>query len=295
MKKTAVILSAIFLIVLLVHGKYLLSDGFSPRRITYLGPYKTENEIEHPLNAKCLYIFDQEFSYLGRGGQTFVFESADKKYVLKFIRYHKYKVPFTGEIREYLNLISKSYQTTMDAKKNRYNLVMKSYKIAYSFLPEVTLVEYVHLNQTDFLNKKIVVKDKSSRKHVVDLDKVAFIIQRKVNGLDKVIQSSVKNNEKDEVCKLIDSFFDCITFLAKNNIVNRDYPNMLRNSGVLGQKYIMTDVGSFFLVPENRRDYLQHQFSNFTDTFRSYIKESAPEHLSFYDNRLKKEMSCLSF
>lgn len=295
MKKSSVIISAIFLIVLLAEGKYLLSDGFSPKKVTYLAPYKIENETDNPENAFCLYILDKEFSYLGKGGQTYVFESADKKYVLKFIRYHKYHTPFWAQIRTYLNLCSKKMQIALDAKKNRYNLVMKSYKLAYSFLSDITLVEYVHLNQTDYLNKKIVVKDRSGRKHLVDLDKVAFIIQKKVNGLEESIKSGLKNNEKQEVCSLIDSFFDCMGCIAKKNIVNRDFPNMLRNSGVYDKKYIMSDVGSFFLVPKNRKDYLQHQFSNFTDTFRSYIKESAPEYLSFFDNRLQKEKSCLSF
>jgi hypothetical protein len=295
MKKIIAISGCILLIFLLVHSKYLLTDGFTPRKITYMAPYNIQNEIESPLSAKCLYILDDEFSYLGRGAQTYVFESADKKYVIKFIRYHKYKVPFWNEILNYLNLSSKNVQKTVKAKINRYNLVMKSYKLSYSFLSDISLVEYVHLNQTDFFNKKIVVRDKCSKKHLIDLDKVAFVIQKKVSGLPEGINDKIRKNEEQGVCHIIDSFFDSLSFLAKNKIVNRDYPNIIRNSGVFDQKYVMTDVGSFFSVPTGKEDYLKNQYFNFSNAFKSFLQQTGPQYLPFSEERLQKEISCLSF
>ena len=296
MKKTGIILGSILLIVVLVHGKYLLTDGFSSRKISYLAPYNIQNEIDNPLSAKCLYVLNQEFHYMGKGGQTYVFESADQKYVIKFIRYHKYKIPFWSEILNYLGLSSNNIDTAMKAKVNRYNLVMKSYKLSYSFLSGISMVEYIHLNQTDFLNKKIIVKDKCSHKHLIDLDKVAFIIQRKVTGLAEGINENIAdNNDEIQVHNIIDSFFDSITFLTKNKIVNRDFPNLVRNSGVFEQKYIMTDVGSFFAVPAEKEGCLKSQFLNISNEFKSFLKKSYPQYLTFFEDRLQKELSCLSF
>ena len=51
-----------------------------------------ENNIEADDNVQEMNnIFDQKFKYLSKGCQTYVFQSEDKKYVIKFIRYHRYR------------------------------------------------------------------------------------------------------------------------------------------------------------------------------------------------------------
>jgi hypothetical protein len=295
MKRIAIIFFSIFLVFAFFHFKYILTDGFSPKKIIYYAPYNQETEIHTPLSETCSRILDGEFTYLGKGSQSYVFESQDKNYVIKFIRFHKYRIPFWGQIVRYLNFYPALTKKSLLAKENRHRLVMKSYKHSYEDLSRYTQVEYVHLNQTDFLNKKISIRDKSSIRYQVDLDKVAFIIQKKVSGISDEMEKRIKSGESEKVKNVIDSFVECMVFLSKNNFVNRDYPNLVRNSGCFDEKYIMLDVGSFYHVPDNKKDYLKEQFYNFSGAMRSFLKELGPEYLPFFEERLQKGIACLEF
>lgn len=292
MKKCLIILTPILLILLIVELKYFATAGFLFRKIEYVAPYKKENEIAAPLSDECRKILDEEFTYLGKGGQTYVFESFDKKYVIKFMRFHKYRTPFWVQVLDYLNLFSSSLKKSLIAKENRYDRVIKSYKLAYKSL---SLVEYIHLNQTDFLNKKIIVKDKIGHRHIIDLDKVAFIIQKKVDSFSDTILLRIKNREIQGVYDLISSYFEFLGSITKNYIVNRDFPNLIRNSGCIDNRYIILDVGSFFLLEKDQIPYLKHQFENNVKVLRLFLEEHGKEYLSFFESCLRQEKACLGF
>lgn len=293
MKKIIVVFCSLLLIVSVVHLKYFLTKGFSFKRIIYSASYQVENETSKPLSKELLDILDGEFTYLSKGNQVYVFESSDKNYVIKFMRFNRCKIPFWGQIVRYLGVDIKSMRQSLSDKENRYSRAIKSYKIACEDLSEYTQVKYIHLNQTDFLNKSICVRDKASIKHRAELDKLAFVIQKKVIPLTEIVSPTFPERG---VCieKMIDSFIDSIVFLAKNNFASRDIPNMVRNCGYLEGKFIFTDVGSFYRVTEDEKDYLRDQLYSFASLMRDFLKSKAPEYLLFYEKRLQEKFSSCS-
>lgn len=87
----AVAISSVLILIVLAARLYLyLTDDFRLSNITYEMPYQKEWQSP-PLTAleeeKLANILAQEFSYLGKGSQCYVFSSKDGRYVLKFFKF----------------------------------------------------------------------------------------------------------------------------------------------------------------------------------------------------------------
>jgi len=102
-KKTLYLLTATIALVLIGSGKYYIqknirqNDGFSLRHIQSTLPFNpTYPQIElTDLDQKHLdEALNQNYSYLGRGGQCFVFVSDDDRYVIKFFKHNKRRPRF---------------------------------------------------------------------------------------------------------------------------------------------------------------------------------------------------------
>lgn len=289
--KKWIFLILFFLTVGLLEVKYLLTDGFSLKRINYKGHYRIENEISEPLDEKKSELFAHPFFYLGKGRQTYVFESEDKKYVLKFVRYHKYRHPFWKRfVFHFVPL--KKIQKNFEDRNTKLEFAMNSYKIAYRELPGVTQVEYIHLNQTNFLNKRVEVRDKLGIKHFVDLDRVAFVLQKKSKPLKKTLINLIQNKKEDEVKKVIDSFFANLSLRVEKKIVNIDNLNLIRNCGIDGLSFIEQDVGSFVHIRKDEDNFKNHT-EEFMRVFRSFLKINSRDLLPYFDEKSRDIRKCL--
>lgn len=290
MKKFFFILFAAFLLFTLVEVRYLFTDGFSSRKILYGAPYNEENEPYEKNIQKYNSVLSQKFSYLSKGRQTYVFESADKKYVLKFMRYHKYRLPFWSSFVSFFN--SQFIKKHFYPKEQKFHFVTDSYKIALNDLQSLSQVEYVHLNQTNFLNIKVEAIDKLGVRHFIDLDEVAFIIQKKSSPLSKTLVKLIKNQKKEEVHKVIDSFFERLTFRTNKRIINIDSENLIRNCGLDGCNIIEQDVGSFLFIG-NDNNCLYRNFLNSVLEFRLFLEKNGKEYVPFFDEKLAGVEKCL--
>ncbi len=289
MKRFLIFLPLILLFAL-IETRYLLTDGFTIRKILYTADYRSDNEPLDDSYQNNSPVLNQSFTYLSKGRQTYVFESQDHRYVLKLIRYHKYRFPFWSSLVGYFNprLVSPQF----NSKRKKINIVANSYKLALSELKNSTQLEYVHLNKTNFLNKKITVFDKMGAKHVIDLDEVGFLIQKKSNSLEKTLISLIKKNEREKVHKIIDSFFERLKFRINKRIINIDAVNLIRNSGVDGSDFIEQDVGSFIFAGKD----INSLFDNFTNSvikFRFFLEKNGSEYLPYFDEKLNETRPCL--
>lgn len=79
---------------------YRVTAGFTVGNITYALPYDSRWDIRdlNLAESKHLdYILSQNFKYLGKGCQSYVFASEDGQYVLKFFKFQRFRQ------REWLN------------------------------------------------------------------------------------------------------------------------------------------------------------------------------------------------
>ncbi|MFA6502366.1 MAG: hypothetical protein WCT85_06225, partial [Parachlamydiales bacterium] len=114
MKAILKLLKTIFVLIALVlciKGYNLFTDGF---RIDKIYPKFNEKIQAFPLD-EIDEVFNQNYKYLSKGCQTYVFESEDGNYVIKFIRYHRYQLPLWLQVINY----NQSYKNKREFYKTK--------------------------------------------------------------------------------------------------------------------------------------------------------------------------------
>lgn len=276
------------IILCILEGKYYLTKGFLPLKIDYTAPFNPHFVI-HKDSSECSDAFNQDYFYLGKGRQCYVFESQDKKYVIKFIRYHKYRACFFWTVLDYLKLLTTSQKKTLIEKEQRYLKAMNSYYISFKELKNITQVEYIHLNRSDDIKKELTLHV-NFNKYSINLDNTAFVIQKKATQLSDYLTQNI--SDKKQGFKIVDSFWDALVFKTNMKIINTDSLNIIRNSGVLNEHFIEMDIGSFIKTYDQQR--FKILFKNYVDGIRSYLQNLDEEYLTHFDKRYAHEIDRLN-
>ncbi len=271
----------IVLILLISKSWQLMTDGF---RLDKINTSLTKiDDSKQVIDPEINQIFDQKFKYLSKGCQTYVFKSLDDKYVLKFIRYHRYKIPLWLEVFSFLD----SYRNKRLYYKDKLlKDSLKSYEIASKFLKDETAIVYVHLAKTNNINKKIQIIDRLQRKYEIDLDTTGFVIQKKVQTFKDILMQY--KNDEIELKKLANSFLYTTEAIYKKGFINDDY-NCVKNSGFVNGKVIHSDVGSF--LPKDNlksKENFEKEFFRFVKYFKKWSDKNAPFLSKHVDEEIKK-------
>jgi len=284
MKSVKIILKTILcvgLILLFSKSWQLSTDGF---RLDKLKSSLTDKNIAIDKSLKIDEILDQKFKYLSKGCQTYVFVSEDNDYVIKFVRFHRYKIPLWLTVLDFFE----AYKTKRQSYKDKLlKDSLQSYNIANNFLKDETATIYVHLNRTSCFNNKLEIKDRFHRKYLIDLDRSGFIIQKKVKTFENVLDIN-KHNEI-ELKRLASSFIDTTFSIYKKGFINDDY-NCVKNSGIIDNRVIHTDLGSFLKKDEMvNKDIFKNEMIRFMRNFKKWSDKNAPFLSNYIDEEIKQK------
>jgi hypothetical protein len=222
-----------------------------------------ENEFQE-LNA----ILYQEFNYLGRGAQCWVFASADDKHVIKFFKHYRMR--------------------TKDGKE-RLERTFRSYKIAYEVLRPETGIVFVHLNKTESLHKTVtLVHDKLGRLFNIDLDDMEFLIQKKGARVYPTITQLMEEGEVARAKQLLSNIIKLVMTCSDKGIKARD-PFLRTNCGFFGDQAVYIDVGSF-APDENLKTYegRKKEVAWVMSKDMSWLKENYPELADYVTKEIEK-------
>ncbi|MFA6118730.1 MAG: hypothetical protein WC688_02325 [Parachlamydiales bacterium] len=282
MKAILKLLKTIFVLIALVlciKGYNLFTDGF---RIDKIYPKFNEKIQAFPLD-EIDEVFNQNYKYLSKGCQTYVFESEDGNYVIKFIRYHRYQLPLWLQVINY----NQSYKNKREFYKTKLlKDSLNSYQIANNHLKNETAAIYVHLEKTNFLNKKIQIADRLHRKYFIDLDNMGFVVQKKVCSFKNIL-NKYKKDEK-ELKILTRSFLYTTKDIYEKGFINDDY-NCIKNSGFIDNKVIHSDLGSFLRKDKlNEKEIFEKEFMRYVRHFKKWAETNAPFLITYVDEEIKK-------
>ena len=125
MKKYLKVLMYISLTILLTYGAgrlyYRVTAGFTIGNITSDFTHRKEWEIDPISNDEknqLKKIFSQKFRYLGKGCQSYVFASDDGAYVLKFVKYQRFRPQVWLDYFEFIPVVNR-YRLFKIEKKNK--------------------------------------------------------------------------------------------------------------------------------------------------------------------------------
>lgn len=222
-------------------------------------------------------ILKQKFSYLGKGCQSYVFLSEDKKYVIKFFKYQRFRPQAWLDYLSFIPAVNTYRLEKIAQKKLKLEGIFKSWTIAFRNLPVQTGLIYVHLNKSQDLDQTILISDKMGFDHHLQADQMEFLIQRTAKMLCPTIKDLVKNDESDKAKQLIDDLVVMLIDEYQNGYADNDHA-LMQNTGVIDGKPIHIDVGQFIKndLVKNPEVYKKELY-NKTFLFKKWLNKNHPE------------------
>jgi hypothetical protein len=265
------------------------TDKFTIEAIRSNRPYDATWETR-PLSAgereELERALDQPYTYFGRGGQSFVFFSADGQYALKFFRQEVFTPPVWLNTLPLPFFLDRYKEKKNWKRRDKLERDFGSYKIAFEELPEETGIVYVHLNKTHVWNKPLQIIDRLGIAHALDPNAFEFVIQRRAELIYPTITRLVRSGDLPQARALISQSLQFIVDRAKKGYHDRD-PNIRTNCGLLDGRVIKIDVGRFVKMEAMRTpEIYKAEVKRIGAPLRAWLAEAHPELTSAYDEAL---------
>ena len=180
--------------------------------------------------------------------------------------------------------IAKKYtKKIQDEKNDLYYESMNSYKIAYEKLKDETATIYVHLNKTNNLNRKLKIEDKFRNTHIIDLNEVGFVVQKKAFSFKKALLNAKDNKKTFET--LLNSFFDNLQSIYSKNLLNKDR-HVIQNLGVIDERVVEVDIGRFIIKNDFNESKIKEEAYHYTTYLKKWLLKNFPDSIEFLDEKL---------
>lgn len=294
-KKTKKILIVSIIVLLLAYGSgrlyFQVTAGFTESNITSSLVPEERWKIKALTDRQKKEIdqaLAQNYTYLGKGCQSYVFASQDGKYVLKFFKYQRFRPQGWLDYFAFIPAVDEYRLGKIEQKNQKLENIFTSWKIAYDELQEETGILYIHLNKSQDLRKSLVLYDKIGMKHTLDLDQYEFMLQKRAHMLTATIDNYMEQQEVAKAKELIDNLLQMILSEYQRGLGDNDHA-LMQNTGVLGNQPVHIDVGQFVRREDFKEStcYKQELF-NKTYKFRIWLKKYHPEISSYVDQQLHR-------
>lgn len=270
---------------------YRVTDGFMESNIIYDVPQdlrRTGLSLSPEKKQEVERILSQEFRYLAKGCQSYVFISEDGKYVIKFFKYQRFRPQAWLDHFAFIPIIDRYRLGKIEKKKRKLDNAFISWMMAYEELQPETGVIYVHLDKTQHFDKNLVIFDKIGLKHELDLNSIEFMIQKKARMLCPELIKFKENNDFASAQALIDDLFDLLLSEYQRGYADNDHA-LMQNTGVFDSKPIHIDVGQFVKNPLASDPKIYHQeLFNKMWKFRLWLKKQYPELADYSELKLRE-------
>jgi hypothetical protein len=276
--------------VLMPHPLPKRTPGFSLEAILASLPFHPEWEGRASSDHEKLEVtkaLSQSYRYLGSGGQCFSFVSDDGKYVIKFIKQKAFDIPIWMNHFPLPFLIDwrrEKKRAKRDAKRDK---VFTAFKLSFDHLSSETGLLYVHLNQTEHLNKELSFCDAVGKMHLLNLDELEFVIQKKADLAYHTLDSLMEKKDIEGAKLAIDELLLLNVNLYQKGFRNRD-ANFRSNCGFIpGTQAILIDVGRVVFTTEIKdpKNY-KEELLRITPKFRLYLSTQYPDLLPHFDQSI---------
>lgn len=222
-------------------------------------------------------ILSQPFSYLGEGGQSTVFLSADRHYVLKLFRFRRFRPSFFVDLLSNFSWLT-SYRQRHSAKREQKMVVaFNGYKLAYDVHAIESGLIFVQLNQP-LKFRPIDLIDKWGFRRRVDLGKTSFVLQEKGEIFSTVLADSLSRGDLEGAKAQIDKLFNLYREEYRKGLHDLDY-GIMHNIGVFQDRLFHLDVGK--LIYDERiklPEFQQKDFAKVAAKIQRWVEEYYPNY-----------------
>lgn len=233
------------------------TQGFRVAKLHLDFPFQPLWEIDP--NPAVHAILQQNYTFIGKGAQSYVFESEDGIYVIKLFRFDQLSRHYPDKILHLFNAC----------------------KMAYDHLRDETGLIYIHLNPTPMNLPFLHCKDAVCRTYKFPLDNCRFALQKKASPFRQTLQAA--HGDSIAMKKRLDQFLALLQARTAKGIINSD-PNLSRNFGFLEDRSIEFDFGNYRYSPGLDR---HAEINRYAVRLRCWLKRFAPEWVAYLDASVK--------
>lgn len=272
------------------------NDSFSTRFIYSTLSYNPDWDAAPLLAEEKKLVdqaLDQPFFYLGKGGQSFAFISADGNYVLKFCRFPSSLRPLSWLSHFFSRF---TLMRILKTKKgiDKLHRTLDSFKLAYEELKEESGLLYLQINTSKNVKKTVLLVDKMGAHHQIPLDTVTFLLQKKATPVYNALDACQKSGDLRGAKNAIVGLIYLIAATAKKGIADHD-PVLRKNYGFLTTRAIYIDVGQLRQSPrlkhaEAFKTYLMGR----TRSLRKRLETFYPDFLPYYEEEIAHQLSAFN-
>lgn len=256
--------------------------------------YHPEWEVPEPSEEEkqqLSSLFQQKFTYLDCGAQSFVFLSEDGKSVLKLFRYDRNRLPYALTILPLPSSLSRWREKLGEKKEARLKSDFASYLLAYRELREESGILFLHLNKTHFLNQKLTIIDKIGISHTLSLDEMEFLIQKRLKVASEVIGAHMAKGELESAQKKLESLLELTLLRYRKGIYDGDAWWISQNYGFEGEKPMFLDIGRLQKNPDySHSNIYREDLKIIIGNLRIWLEEFHPQLLPYLDEKNKQLM-----
>ena len=248
-----------------------MTHGFRPgklKRKFCLSLQEASSTSNAPMPAEIARLFHRPFRYIGRGLQSFAFQSEDGQIVVKLFK----KI---GPSRGIKSIRQKKDSIAPGEKMAN---TFQACEIAFAMAKKETGVLYLSLEPTSERQPLLLIKNRFGFLSQIALDRYAFVIQRKAEPFEPVLLRALKDGSAGA---LIDSYLELMYHRAQKGICNTDLS--FKNLGFLEGGAIEIDFGNYVYRPEEK----QLEWNRWVSEMRYFLKANHPEFLSEYERKVK--------
>ena len=279
--------------ILLIYGTgrlyYAVTAGFTLSNITSDFPYNEKwsttglSSIER---NQVKQILSQKFSYLGKGCQSYVFASEDGHYVLKFVKYQRFRPQKWLDYFASIPWVDNYRLAKIEKKQKKLDMLFTSWKTAYENLKPETGLVYVHLNKSNDLQQTLTISDKMGFEHKLNMDDMEFLLQKRAKMLCATVTHFVQKGQIAEAKELVDHLLSMILSEYSRGLADNDHA-LMQNTGAIGTMPVHIDVGQFVIRQDisNPDIYKQELFSK-TFKFNKWLDKHHPELGTYLNDKL---------
>ncbi len=234
MKKIVLALALSIFLLGMGHVYYRKTGDFREKNLL------RSSGILSPISPAVQDILSQPFSYVGHGHQSFVFGSADGRYVLKFFMKDYLK---RGWVKHVLPAVPpfRSLLVHQGLRKNyRMQRLLDGYRLSIEHDPEHSGLIYVHAGQKDL--GEIVVADGLGFSHRITPGVYAFALQKKAVSAKNEFLRLIAENDFSGVEQRLEQLFTLYREQASKGLYDQDR-NLMDNTGFLEDRAIRQDAG----------------------------------------------------
>lgn len=250
---------------------YVLNDGFTISNISSKSSDLLTLNIRD-LSSSEMHDFNeavhQDYTYLGKGCQSYVFVSQDGNYVIKFIKHQSFRSKPWVNAFSFIPSVEKFRVQKANEKRIKLETLLWSWKTAFENLPQETAIVYVHINHIPDLEKMITLYDKLGFKHKIDLGEMDFLIQKRATLLCPTIAQLMTSENDSKAKDLIDQLVSMLLDENQRGYIDNDHA-LMQNTGVLNGNPIHIDVGQL-VFNEKIKDPSVHQQELYNKIYHFY-------------------------